>query len=217
VRDTRPNLLRIINGAHINTPGGITVGASVIDGLAPALPNGLSIVTNLPVMVVGDLNIDSDPFNPANPWTPVMIGGDALYHVSNNWDDANAPWAGVLPERDAAGMSRLATETTYNAAWLTGWTVTEPTGAIHSGGIQNITRYLEEWNPGTGTITQNLTGAFLVGYASVHTRTTVAFKQTSFGAPNRNWAFDPHFNSLDNQPPGAPEFNISSTRSWSRK
>lgn len=214
-RDTRPNVLRIINAAHINPPGDVTIGAVTVRSAPRPLPVGLSIVTNLPVMVVGDLNIDSDPStSSALPWTPVMIGGDALYHLSSNWDDRNAPWAGILPEFDRANMTRIAADTTWNAAWITGWTVTSAQD-IHSGGIQNITRYLEDW--GGGAVTQNLNGAFLVGYASVHNRTTVAFKQTSFGAPDRNWAFDPHLESLDNQPPGAPEFNISSTRAWSRR
>ena len=145
-----------------------------------------------------------------------MVGGDTLYHVSNAWDDARDPWAGVMQNMNSAIVPRDATDTVYNAAWITGWTVTAPSGVTHSGGLQNITRYLEDW-AGGGNKTQKIGGAFLVGYSAVHTRTTVAFKNTAFGAPNRDWAFDPHFDSLDNQPPGAPEFNISSTRSWSRK
>ncbi len=214
-RKARPNVLRIINAAHINPPVDVTVGAVTVRASPPPLPVGLSVITNLPVMVVGDLNIDSNPTtSTALPWTPVLIGGDALYHLSNRWDDRNAPWAGVLPQTNRLLISRDADDTTWNAAWITGWTVTSSQN-VHSGGLQNITRYMEDW--GGGAVTQNLNGAFLVGFASVHNRTTVAFKSTSFSPPDRNWAFDPHFESLDKQPPGAPEFNISSTRSWSRK
>lgn len=99
---TRPNALRIINGANIN----------------PArLPKGLTIASNLHSYIAGDLNTSSDVSTQiSTPWLPVLIAADDTMLLSNAWSDQNSRWD-VAPDT----LTRDAADTTFNAAFMKYW------------------------------------------------------------------------------------------------
>lgn len=190
---SRPNAIRFINGARIDTT---------------RFPQGLSLVTNLPAYVLGEFNTGSDTGSAsAIPWLPVMVGADALTLLSSAWDDKDAPWS----DSSNGFGSRNATNTTFNLEVLAG-TVETADAEHYGGGVENFPRFLENWSGRTATIV----GAFVVGYASGYQRQPWEYGSPIYNAPKREWSFDPHLSSLSHQPPGSPLFNIHSVTRVSR-
>ncbi|HEY1099787.1 MAG TPA: hypothetical protein VGF99_12710, partial [Myxococcota bacterium] len=83
------------------------INARVLD--KATLPLGLSIVTNLPMFLLGDINKSSIPADKASQviptssssaaevaaaatWVPFMLGGDTIGLLSNAWVDDETPW-----------------------------------------------------------------------------------------------------------------------------
>lgn len=78
------------------------------------MPKGLSVVSNLPVYLVGDYNTSSDVSNAtATPWVSTLVAGGKIYQISNNWTDERAPWGRLWNE-----IPRPATSTVYQTALL---------------------------------------------------------------------------------------------------
>ena len=189
---SRPNAVRIINAATLSST---------------TFPGGLSVVSNLPVYVTGNLNTSSSTSSAtATPWVPFMIGADAVTLLSDGWDDRNSAW-----DNSVAYSSRNATSSTYNVQILGG--IVETVDSSHySGGIENYPRFLENWRSRTATIT----GSFVVGFASVYQHQLWRYGSPIYDAPTRSWSFDPHLKVLLNQPPGAPLFSIHSVSRLNR-
>jgi hypothetical protein len=242
---TRINGVRIINARRINSntppsttpeitePGSLPgfPGAPVLTAAAVGrLPRGLSIVSNLPVYVVGDVNITSDAY--ANPtddsrhWVPFLVGGDVVHPLSNAWDDRNARWA--LSNGD---QTRRASVTRYYMEILSGWGMTVgTTDNQRSGGIHNFPRALENWGSGTvancrgagdftGGCPAIIHGSLVIGHNRVYTSWPFRDANGDIGRspPRRDWGFDPHLNDLEKQPPGTPLFDVSAVRQWTRR
>lgn len=197
--NARPNAVRLFNGR--------TLPSAVF-------PQGLTIATNLPVYVLGDMNATSDPSsNTATPWTPLLIAGDHITLMSNAWSDQKSGWHASL---SSTWSSRDAIETTHHAAFLSGWV--RSTSANFDGGFNNWAPYMEEWSG----IPHHYWGSLVLGFESSYWRARFSYPHHdtnwsfSYRPPNRNWGFDPHFEYLDNQPPGAPLYDVSATVRWSR-
>lgn len=192
----RPNALRLFHAAHI--PKGL-------------FPRGLTVATNLPVYLLGDVNTGS---NVEAQWVPLQVGGDAATLLSKSWDDGNADpngavhWAAVT-KLTGTGQ-RDAVETTYRVALFTGGV--RGKGPSVGGRYQNFLRLLERW----GNQKYVFRGAMVDGFASVfqnqHWRCC-----DYYGAPDlRDWSFDPKLSRVIQQPPGSPLFDVSAIRSWKR-
>ncbi len=240
---TRINGVRIINARRVNSntppiavpdvaePGFIPAfpGAPVLSaGALGRLPKGISIISNLPVYVVGDVNITSDAWDdPANnrPWVPVLIGGDVVHPLSNFWNDTNARWA-----LSNGKQSRPAMVTRYYMEMLSGWGMS--VAAEPSGGVHNFPRALENWGSGT-TANCKGTGAFSTACPAIirgslvigHNRIYTSWRfvegtaeRTAIGRspPRRDWGFDDHLLDLEKQPPGTPLFDVAAVKQWSR-
>jgi len=200
--------------------------ASAID---PAiLPRGLSIVTNGPMYVLGDVNTSSlvaavpDPvpgtprmIDPAGPWVPMLVAGDAVTLLSTNWQDQVGDRAfGVAPVQfnsgcnDAAKPASVsATQTTVVSAILAGHV---ETGTSIGGGINNFPRFLECWSG----VRSRIIGSMVIGFRSVFQRSR--FHLFAYRPPNRDWSFDTNFANPTMQPPGTPLFDVQATRRWRR-
>jgi hypothetical protein len=199
---TRINGVRIINARRVNSNAAPVVAPDVAGaGAIPAfptqptlsaaavgqLPDGISIITNMPTYVVGDVNISSDAFNSdlTRPWVPVLIGGDVVHPLSNFWDDARSRWGvsaasrvlstqspsgqvrtsgGNAVNEAAAGRQRPAMVTRYYMQMLSGWGMTVP--GSPSGGIHNFPRFLEDWGDG-GTSNCKGTSGFSNGCPAI--------------------------------------------------
>jgi hypothetical protein len=199
----RPHALRIYNARNVNSALGTT---RPILPSTPMLPSGLTIVTNLPVYVLGDVNLGSDPDNLAgtSPWVPLLVAGDIVYTQSNAWSDHEARWS-----KPANGNS-TAEATGYNMQVLTGWNPTPSSSAYWSGSLQNILRLHENW----ANQTMRFRGSIVVGWASVYNRARL--KVGAFAGAYRDWGFDRHLESLAHQPPGSPTFDVAAVRQWKR-
>ena len=219
-------------------PGGAVAGANRFSAVftdpplpAPAvgrLPNGLTIITNLPVYMLGDANLTSDAWAPVTAtgthWVPFLVGGDVVHPVSNAWDDANVRWA-RSNGRDGdprQNPDRVATVTRWHWEMLSGWgpSVAGP----DSGGILNFPRALETWSGCTGFggtafaggCPAIMLGSMIIGHVQVY---SPRFSENGIGRtpPRRDWGFDDHLLALDRQPPGAPLFDVAAIRQWSRQ
>ena len=121
---------------------------------------------------------------------PAAIIGDAITVVSSAWNDLN----GAL-----ALNSRIAVNTTINAAFLAGIVQTSPTNR-YSGGIESCIRLLEEWNNRTLTYKGSLTVLYESTYATQKWNNT----GTYYNPPIRQWKFDSNFLEPSRLPPGTP-------------
>jgi len=209
-----PSILRIINGAHISPKtSGLYAGVNIpVD----AYPDGLTIATNLPVIAVGDMNIDTtpkkratDPVPAGDHFVPFLIAGDRFHRHSVNWQDNLANWRQLMNAN-----VRAAGETTQHLEILAGWNPT-PTVALpghdhSSDGFEDFPRYNEDWHSPSATPAHYF-GSIVVAFASVYERSGAnnadghgngAGFTTRF--PPRDEGFDFHLQDPDNQPPGAP-------------
>jgi hypothetical protein len=155
---------------------------------------GITIVSNNPVYIQGDFNSGktsstqppSNTGNPADPdvsgYTrqPAAIMGDAVTLLSNNWSDANT----------SLGLSsRVASNTTINAALMAGNVPTGANGTNYSGGGENFVRFLEDWSTPNATFTYY--GSMLGLYASTQaTGSWGTNASNTYAAPRQYWYFD---------------------------
>ena len=210
-----------ING-HINSVR--IINASNMD---PAiLPIGLTVVSNLPVYILGSLNTTSGPAatptvlgnhplqSQVTPWSPVLIGGDTISLLSNDWTDDEAPWN--IPVR-AYWHMRKPSNTQINGAFLYGWAEAALNPATNTGCREELTysiRLHEEWSVAAG-IERVIRGSIFVGWNSVY---GAAFSDVHADNGSGAWhdtdgstkiyGYDYHFDLLTNQPPGAPVYEI---------
>jgi hypothetical protein len=139
---------------------------------------------------------------------PAAILSDALTLLSPKWTDANS----TLPEQ-----SRTASNMTFNAAIVTGNIPTTGTTAYtFSGGVHNVTRFLETWSGCTLTLNTSIvvlyssqiaTNQFIMPYSNSQT-------DGYYNPPTRNWGFDTTYYSPNKQPPGVPCVLVPLRYNW---
>lgn len=191
--EARPNALRIINGRDLRTG---------------ALPDGLTIASNLPTYILGDYNVTSDVSSAtATDWVPALVAGDFVGLMSNAWEDDRSRWL-LTP------TAKLAATTTHNTSILAGYVERAETGGTvgNAVGIDTFTRYLEDWR-GFGHVSN---GSMVIGFNSVymHYHNTCCGDSTYHPPGVRAWRYDPHLNNYASQPPGTPVFYVYAIESW---
>ncbi len=146
-----------------------------------------------------------------------MIAGDVVMLHSNAWQDVNSPWMDGPTLADlgpidhngpTAPHSRMAADTVYNFCMVSGQS--ENHTNVWNGGIQNMPLQSESW---TSARTLEINGSIVKAFAPVYARWRLRGARRP---PTRNWSFDPKLEALDNQPPGAPRFDIQAVRTWRR-
>ncbi|EDY18599.1 hypothetical protein CfE428DRAFT_3984 [Chthoniobacter flavus Ellin428] len=180
---------------------------------------GLTVVSPNPVYIQGDYNTGSTasaqpqsnttsnytpptdtPSPTVSPYNRIAsaVVGDAVNILSNNWNDANS-------SSDLG--SRVATSTTVNTAIVAGnvpTTKSSPTTiGSYSGGIENFTRFHEDWSSSYFTIY----GALALLFDSE--QATHPWSNASYNPPNRRWYYDSQLQNSN--PPG-----FSATKTYSR-
>ncbi len=179
-------------------------GVELING--QQLPRaGLTVASPDPVYIVGDYNTTSDGANfskSVNNTTftrPASILGDSINVLSTAWSDANS----------SLGLSsRVAADTTVNAAFLTGIV---PTGnGFYSGGVENLPRFLENWSG------KNFyyNGSMVVMFNSQIATAPWNNGTTYYQPPSRHWAFDVNFLDQTKLPPGTPQVLFLNRLAW---
>ena len=193
VTSSRARAVKLINGATLPTAG-------------------LSVVSPNPVYIQGDYNTGSTlvaqpASNTATSYTPptdtpspvvgsynrapAAVVGDAVNILSNSWNDANS---------SSALGTRVASSTTVNTAIVAGNVPT--TTSSYSGGIENFTRFHEDWSAAYFTIY----GALALLYDSE--QATHPWANASYNPPNRRWYYDTLLQNTN--PPG---FSVAHTYS----
>jgi hypothetical protein len=162
---------------------------------------GLTVASQNPVYVQGDFNTGGSPLSNASssdPTKPQVSGytraacsilTDAVNILSNSWDDANS-FAGT--------SSRTASNTTVNAAIVSGIVSTAPVGGdgSYSGGAENFPRFLEDWSHATLTYY----GSMVQLYKSQQSIGEWG-RGNVYVPPTRQWYFDTNFKTAP--PPGS--------------
>lgn len=178
-------------------------GVRLVNG--QTLPSrGLTVATPNPLYVKGHYNQPTaghlGTTNTSNT-KPASLVSDALTVLSGTWNDSLS--SGSYTGRDA-------TDTTVNAAILTGIVETTNSPAIYSGGVHNLGRFLEDWTGRTFTCN----GSMVVLFPSA--KATAPFQQPGayYYPPARNFAFDLNFTDITKQPPGTPELRALIRNSW---
>lgn len=155
-------------------------------------PGGLTVATDMPLYIKGDFNI--------NAKKGASLLCDALTLLSPAWADGNS----------ALNMTtkRVASNMRINACVLTGHVGT-PDGGNYSGGLENLFRFLENWDGKTLTYRGSIIDLWF------SQRSTSPWSYGSFyTAPNRDWGYDIDLLSPANWPPGTPRVQTVQRGSW---
>jgi hypothetical protein len=182
--------LGALNGSSYFPPNGLIYAAHADMGEGTeahgvVLTNGselggdLTVASESPVYVHGDYNVVDKK--------AAAVIGDAVNLLSNGWDGTKA--AGNLPG---------ATETTFNFAMITGSYGSEDDR--YNGGLENLPRFHENWSG----VPCNISGSFVNIYDSEHATGDWQYGGDRYTAPQRNWEYDPSFNSVEGLPPFSP-------------
>jgi len=155
------------------------------------VPSNLTVVTNNPLYVKGD-------FNTVNKKSVALVS-DSLNIQSKAWVDY------VNNSKPLA--NRVAQETTVNAAFASGITISNPATGQYNGGFENYPRLLEKWSG----IKLNITGAFISLWQSQFAKDPWAYGGY-YEAPNRIWNYDS--NLISNPPPFTPIIVELESKSW---
>jgi len=181
--------VRLVNGSILPTNG------------TPGAPTGWTVATPNPLYVQGHYNLgpggSTTPGNTDTSATyPASLVSDAFTILSGNWIDANS--SGSLGFRPAVN-------TTVNAAILTGIVYsTDGTSNHFSGGVQNVTRLLEDWSGDTLTLNTSIVNLFDSARATNWFRNPGAY----YFAPARKFNFDTNFTFATKLPPATPSLTL---------
>lgn len=179
------------------------------------LPKGLSVVTSLPMYVLGDLNTSSIPAEQPGDfqagWVPLMVGGDTVSLLSNAWEDEEAPWN--VPVRTYWPL-RDASDTAYHAAFLFGWNESD-IGCRDE--FTYALRLQEHWSRGSGSPHERrIRGSIYIGFNSVYGTGFSNVHEANAGGSwhdgdfaSKLYGFDYHLELPENQPPGSPVFVVT--------
>lgn len=170
--------------------GGSYAALRLLNG--STLDSNLTIASEHPVYIQGNYNSVARK--------PAAILSDAVTILSTNWNDANS----ALPL-----ASRNAGNTTVNVAIVTG--NIETTVTDYNGGLENLTRLLEDWNGDTFTWTGSM-----VSYWNSQ-RAIANFSTAYFNDPTRAWSYDTNFDDLANMPPATPSLLVFFRAGWSQE
>jgi hypothetical protein len=155
------------------------------------LPSEMTVATNNPLYTLGDFNSVSKQ--------PASLMADAITILSNNWNDANS----------GSGVgNRTASATTVNAAYVTGTTESGAPGHGYNGGLENLPRFLENWNG----VTLSWRGSATALWNS--RQATSPWGSTYYTPPIRDWGFDTDLLTAANLPPGTPMINVLMKTGW---
>jgi hypothetical protein len=169
-------------------------------------PQGLTIATPDPLYIWGDYNVGAGGRGTTNTVNskPASIAADAVTILSTVWSDANS---------SRSLSSRIAADTTVNAAFLTGIVAT--TGSSDSGGVENYPRFLEDWSATPSTLTYN--GSMVAMFYSAIANGLwkgIGSTYDIYNPPIRKWSLDQNFQYGDKLPPATPSLTVLVRSKW---
>lgn len=197
-------LKRDINSIYVAdlrpSSSSVESGVRLING-SSLPPLGLTVATPNPLYVKGHYNATGSSVGTGDTSNtkPASLIADSINILSGNWNDSNG---------NKSLSSRVASDTTVNAAFLAGIVETVP--GKYSGGLENFPRFLENWSGRTFTYN----GSMVVLYGSQIGDAPWPGTGTVYNAPNRNWSFDVNFLNPDKIPPLCPSVRAVIRGQW---
>jgi Tfp pilus assembly protein PilX len=196
--------VRLINGKVL--PGEFnSVNPSNTKGFTFASENGTYILGNYnvdTVTVAGGSNVTlPNAYSPLNTaeHIPAAVIADAVTFLSNSWNDS-ASFAS--PNNHS---NRVASNTQVRAALIIGDSLTSSvpytTGFNgFNGGLNNLTRFLENWSGKR----MNYSGSLINLYNAYNNNGRFKCCNTVYSPPIRDWTFESSFTNPYRLPPGTP-------------
>ena len=198
-----PNIIYVADDRSVS--GSQKTAVRLINGQTQST-RGLTLATVNPLYVKGHYNCTNAAHlgsTNTSSSRPASLIADALTIQSGAWSDQSS---------NSGYTSRVATDTTVNAAILAGVVYSAgPTGeSPFSGGVVNYPRLLEDWHGRQLTLNGSLVNMF------DSARATAPFQSPGvyYYAPNRSFNFDANFLDATKQPPGTPELRALIRSSW---
>jgi hypothetical protein len=196
----------IVTNTSYSTNYSIVSQAGIVITNGATLPTlGLAVVTPDPAYIVGNFNVSTNgtpvnlgTFNTSQTY-PAAVYADAITILSSRWNPLNSA---------LTIASRVATNDTVNAAFLTGNVPSN--GSYYSGGVENFPRFLENWSGYTFTYNGSMVCMFNSQIATAPWPGT----GTVYNPPTRNWAYDLNFNNALKQPPLTPHVISVNRAAW---
>lgn len=158
------------------------------------LLNKLTVVSDNPIYIQGDFNTGVNPPSNSGTYTsPTATGytrwasaviGDSINVLSNAWTDSNS-----ISNRPA----RVATNTTINAALVSGNVPSGISGGNYSGGGENFVRFLEDWNKNSNTFCYY--GSMVQLYRSQQGTGLWSSGGQAYQPPTLKWYYDINFSA----------------------
>jgi hypothetical protein len=198
--------LWVYNGVPISSS--TLPAVRLADGIQLPSAAGLTVVTPMPVYVLGDYNKQWDSSHVSNGTNtlytyPAALMGDAVTILSGAWSDAYTSGTAL--------SSRSAQTTVVNAACLEGIVQSNPKiSGNYSGGVENFLRFLETWGGSTSTYN----GSIVVMFPSVYSTNSWSYG-SYYTAPTRAWGFDYNFTQASKLPLMTPQLKKTVRISWS--
>lgn len=199
-----PTILFVNENRNTSTQGGHKMDVvRITNGIAPPSNGGLgfSIATPDPLYVWGNYNQTNSSLlgttNTASGTVPAALMSDALTILASTWSDATSLSTGYT----TSGSAFSATDTTINAAILTGIVPSTGTDSSHfSGGVHNLPRLLQDWGGVNLTINTSIINLFN------STQATGVFQNPGvyYTPPTRKFSYDLNFSDPTKVPPGIP-------------
>jgi len=207
-----PTILYVADQRNIGTNKQSAV--RLVNGQKLPRNNGLgfTVASQNPVYVFGNYNTTINGTNFATGLgsttngasVPAAILSDAFTILSPSWSDSLS--SSVYTSRNAGSM-------TFNAAIVTGNVPSTGTSATtFSGGVHNLTRFLENWSDTTLTLNTSI----VVLYTSKIATNQFQMPGAYYNPPTRNWGFDQTYYSPNKLPPGVPCALVPIRFNWSK-
>jgi hypothetical protein len=185
------------NGILYVYQDGLNKGIRLVNGTE--LPSqGFTVVSENPVYVQGD-------YNTVNK-VPAAVLADAITVLSNNWGPNDSDNKG-----NQVTSNRPATNTTVNAAFALGPSAESQVGQ-GNGQLENVIRFLENWKGKTFTYNGAIIALWHSQQATGSWRCCGDSGDNYYRPPNRNWAYDPIFNT--SLAPGTPMGILTMKGRW---
>ena len=183
----RPNAVRLYNGGRL--PAG-------------AFPHGLTIATDLPLYVQGDLNrVQAGTPPPAH--VKVAVVADRVTFLSRGWRDANHPWnRGTLSSPPSPPTGTMVVE----ASIVTGM-------PLHGGGIHDVGDLFRTPQDFAANHFV-LRGHLIAGFNSELDDRDASDARVDDGL---RWLPDYHLDNPGFQPPGMPLLTLPPTTRWRQR
>jgi len=169
----------------------------------------LTIVSDNPIYIQGDYNTGVNPPSNSGTYTsPTASGytrwasaiiGDSINVLSNAWTDSNS--TNTRPQR-------VPTNTTINAALVSGNVPSGVNGGNYSGGGENFVRFLEDWAKNGNSFCYY--GSMVQLYKSQQGTGLWSSGGQQYGAPLLKWYYDINFSADHNDDAhwGSPPGNL---------